>query len=121
VRQTLEQVLDDLGRRLAELRREHGWTQAKTADATGMPEKDYQAIENGRRAITVRTALVLAQAFDVPIGALFDPPVSRDARRPGRPPASPPNPAHGLQSHARVVPGPTAKERESRAPKPSRR
>jgi transcriptional regulator with XRE-family HTH domain len=85
VRETLERVLADLGRRLAELRRERGWTQAKAADAAGMPEKDYQAIENGRQPITIRTAVTLAQLFDTTVQSLFAAPASREPRRPGRP------------------------------------
>jgi transcriptional regulator with XRE-family HTH domain len=88
VRQTLEHVLDDFGRRLAELRRARGWTQSRAAGAAGMPEKDYQAIENGRRAITIRTALALEQALDLPLRQLFDPPTSQEPRRPGRPAAT---------------------------------
>jgi DNA-binding XRE family transcriptional regulator len=85
VRQRLGQVLDDLGRRLGELRREQGWTQAEAAAKADLVEKDYQAIENGRRAITIRTAVAIANAFGVPVRTLFDPPVSRAPRRPGRP------------------------------------
>ena len=88
MRQTLARVLDDFGRRLAELRRARGWTQSRAAVESGMPEKDYQAIENGRRAITIRTALALAQTFDQPLRALFDPPASLAPRRPGRPSAA---------------------------------
>jgi transcriptional regulator with XRE-family HTH domain len=85
VRQTLERVLDDLGRKLAELRHEHGWTQQHAADKAGMLMRDYQAIENGKRPITLRTALTLAQTFSVPLRELFDPPGSEHARQPGRP------------------------------------
>lgn len=85
MRQPLESVLDDLGRRLAELRLQRRWTQAKAALQSGMAEKEYQAIENGRRAITLRTALALAQAFGTPLRSLFDAPSSREPRRPGRP------------------------------------
>ncbi len=85
MRQTLERVLDDFGRRLAELRAARSWTQAQAATKAGMPEKDYQAIENGRRAITFRTAVALANVFDVSLRELLDPPGSREPRRPGRP------------------------------------
>jgi len=88
VRQRLEQVLDDLGRRLAELRRARGWTQAEAATATGMADKDFQAIENGRRAISIRTAVDIANVFGVPVRSLFDAPASREPRRPGRPSGS---------------------------------
>jgi transcriptional regulator with XRE-family HTH domain len=79
-------VLDELGRRLAELRRGKSWTQQEAADRAGMLLRDYQAIESGGRAITIRTALALAQAFDVPLRTLFDPPTSIVPRRVGRPP-----------------------------------
>jgi len=85
VPQSLTQVLDDLGRRVAELRRERGLTQATAAARAGMLAKDYQALEHGRRAITLRTALWVANALEVPIRALFDAPQSRDTRRRGRP------------------------------------
>lgn len=82
---TLAQVLDDLGRRVAELRRERGWTQAETAVRAGMLEKDYQGVEHGRRAITLRTALWLANALEVPLRDLFDAPTSSGSRTRGRP------------------------------------
>lgn len=85
MRQTFARVLDDLGRRLAELRRERDWTQAQAAEKTGMSETDYRAIEHGRRAITLRTAFHLAETFGVPLRAMFDAPVSRAPRKPGRP------------------------------------
>ena len=85
MRQTLARVLDDLGRRLAELRRARGWTQAEVAERLGMLPRDYQAIEGGERAITIRSALTIAQVFEVPLHEMFMPPASREPRRPGRP------------------------------------
>lgn len=83
--QSLAKVLDDLGRRIAELRRARGYTQTVAAARAGMSPKDYQALEHGRRAITIRTALFVANALDVPLRALFQPPRARDARKRGRP------------------------------------
>jgi transcriptional regulator with XRE-family HTH domain len=92
VRQALKSVVDDLGRRLAELRSERGWTQSTAAEHASMAEKDYQAIENGRRSVTLRTLVTLANAFDISVRALLDPPKDRGARKPGRPKkASPPS------------------------------
>jgi transcriptional regulator with XRE-family HTH domain len=85
VRQPLKTVLDDLGRRLAELRDARGWTQSKAAERAGMAEKDYQSIENGRRAITMRTLVCLADTFEVSVRELLDPPKARAPRKPGRP------------------------------------
>ena len=85
VRQTLQQVLDDLGRRVAEIRRSRRLTQAAAAARAGMLAKDYQALEHGRRAITIRTAWWVANALEVPLRALFDVPQSRARRVRGRP------------------------------------
>jgi DNA-binding XRE family transcriptional regulator len=85
VRQSLAQVLDDLGRRVAEIRRARGYTQATAAARAGMLTKDYQSLEHGRRAITIRTALFVANALDVPLRALFQPPRGSAARKRGRP------------------------------------
>ena len=85
MRPTFARVLDDLGRRLAELRRVRDWTQAEAAEKASMSETDYRAIEHGRRAITLRTAFHLAETLGVPLRALFDAPVSREPRKPGRP------------------------------------
>lgn len=78
-------MLRDLGRRLAELRAERGWTQAFVAERLGMPMRDYQAIEGGKRAITIRTAVMIAQVLETPVRSLFDRPMSREPPKPGRP------------------------------------
>ena len=77
---------DDLGRRLAELRRERRWTQAVAAEKLGMIVRDYQALEGGRRNVTVETVAKVAQTFGVTLAALFEAPASGVPRRRGRPP-----------------------------------
>lgn len=56
--------------------------------------RDDQAIENGKRPITMRTALTLAATFSVALLGLFDPPGSQHARQPGRPRRFPSSTAH---------------------------
>jgi transcriptional regulator with XRE-family HTH domain len=85
VRPTLEGALDNLGRRLSELRRAKGWTQAQLAERLGVTLRDYQAVEGGRRNVTMRTVVSLAAAFGVDVRALFEEPASRAERRRGRP------------------------------------
>ncbi|MGO9709718.1 MAG: helix-turn-helix transcriptional regulator [Polyangiaceae bacterium] len=78
-----------MGRRLSELRRHRGWTQAELAERLGVTLRDYQAIEGGRRNVTMRTLVVLASTFDVPLRTLFDEPATCAPRRRGRPTTRP--------------------------------
>jgi transcriptional regulator with XRE-family HTH domain len=80
-----QRAQDDLGRRLADLRRTRGWTQAKTAEHAGMGYKEYQALELGTRDLKLSTMLRLADVFELSVRALFERPSSRAKRRPGRP------------------------------------
>ena len=88
MKETPERVLDDLGRRVAELRRQAGFTQQQVADSLGMLVGDYQDIERGARNCTVRTLVHVARSLGVPTRALFDPPAAREPRQPGRPPTA---------------------------------
>ncbi len=79
-----ERSLKDVGRRIAELRREHGWTQEVFAAKLGMQPNSLQRIELGMQNVTVFTLVRLANGLGVPLAALFVPPEDR-AVRPGRP------------------------------------
>jgi transcriptional regulator with XRE-family HTH domain len=79
-------VCTDLGLRVIELRRGHGWTQEQLAERSQLDERDVRRIEAGENT-TVHTLVRIAHAFRVPIGALFEAPRSRAVRRPGRPAA----------------------------------
>jgi DNA-binding XRE family transcriptional regulator len=59
------------------------------AERLGMPPRDFQAIEGGKRAITVRTAVMIAQVLETPVQSLFERPMSRAPPKPGRPRALP--------------------------------
>jgi transcriptional regulator with XRE-family HTH domain len=86
-------VLDQVGRRVGELRRSRGLTQQQVADSVGMLLRDYQAIEGGGRKVTLETVLKVARdGLEVPIRMLFDAPTGKLPRRPGRPPRRAPTP-----------------------------
>lgn len=83
--ETPERIIDDVGRRIAELRKERNLTQHAMCERLGMQVADYQAIERGVRNVTLRTLVHVARALEVPTQALFQPPASREPRRRGRP------------------------------------
>lgn len=85
-RRSENQVLFDLGRRVAELRAERALTQQNLADAIGLSPQRVREIEAGTHNPSVRTLHRIAKGFDVEIGTLFELPVSRVRSGPGRPP-----------------------------------
>ncbi|MBI2395164.1 MAG: helix-turn-helix transcriptional regulator [Deltaproteobacteria bacterium] len=82
--ETPSAVIDDVGRKIAELRRERGWTQQEAAEQLRMPLKNFQRVEAGMN-LTIRTLVRIARGLDVPTRTLFDPPNRREKRRRGRP------------------------------------
>jgi transcriptional regulator with XRE-family HTH domain len=85
-RQDPERVTKDVGRRIAELRADLGFTQEQLAERLGMDTNNLQRIELGRQNLTIRTLARLATHLDVRVRDLFDPPRSRVVRK-GRPPS----------------------------------
>jgi transcriptional regulator with XRE-family HTH domain len=83
-----ERVIADLGRCVAELRRERGWVQLELAERWGVTIGYVQRVEAGRENLTVRSLALLAQVLRTNVAELFQPPKSRARRRPGRPPAA---------------------------------
>jgi transcriptional regulator with XRE-family HTH domain len=79
-----DRLLDDVGRRVAELRRENGWTQQDFADELGVTLRHAQAIEGGEQNLSLRAVVRVANALGVPLAAIFEAPAAR-RRRPGRP------------------------------------
>lgn len=80
-----EQVLRDIGRRVAELRMKQGMTQERFAEAVlGVSLKYLQAVEAGRENLTVISLVKLANLANANVAELFTPPASREIRR-GRP------------------------------------
>ncbi len=78
-----ERVIQNLGRRIAEIREELGWTQQEAAEILNMPTKNLQKIERGSN-LTVRTLVRLANGFGLPTRTLLDVPAAKERYR-GRP------------------------------------
>ncbi len=79
-------VLRDLGRRIAELRKAGGLTQAELAELADVSVKYVQRVEAGRENLTVRSLVWLANLLGTATPGLFKLPRSRKVRT-GRPPA----------------------------------
>lgn len=79
-----DRVIEDIGRRVAEIRQALGLTQQEAAEKLAMPLKNLQRIEGGAN-LTVRTLVRLARGLGVRTRELLDEPASRERRRAGRP------------------------------------
>jgi transcriptional regulator with XRE-family HTH domain len=81
-------VTEQVGRRIAELRRERGETQAQLAERLEVSIKYLQRVERGVN-LTIDSLVDLANNLDVQVRDLFDAPRGRPTpRRPGRPAGS---------------------------------
>ncbi|MBK8170543.1 MAG: helix-turn-helix transcriptional regulator [Sandaracinaceae bacterium] len=76
----------NIGRRVAEHRRAHEWTQAALAERLGVTSEYLQRIEAGRENLSIRSLVEIANGLGDRIAALLEEPVSRSVRRAGRPP-----------------------------------
>jgi XRE family transcriptional regulator, regulator of sulfur utilization len=79
-----EAVMSDVGARIAEVRRDRGWTQQEAADRLRIEVQSMQRIERGGSNLTIRTLVKIANCLGVRTKSLFDEPTARE-RRPGRP------------------------------------
>ena len=79
-----ERATADVGRRIAELRRERGLTQEQFAERLGIAANALQRIELGMQNLTIRSLVRLANGLGVPLASLFEAPASRTVRS-GRP------------------------------------
>jgi transcriptional regulator with XRE-family HTH domain len=59
------------GRRLAEIRRQKGWSQEALALESGIARSYLGGIERGQRNVALINICKLADALDVPAGQLF--------------------------------------------------
>jgi transcriptional regulator with XRE-family HTH domain len=85
-----DDLLRDVGRRLAEVRAERGWTQEEFADAGGFTVRYVQRVERGLENLTLRSLARLSRLLGVGVVDIFSAPATR-AVRPGRPPAARPS------------------------------
>jgi UDP-N-acetylglucosamine 1-carboxyvinyltransferase len=76
-----EQLLRDVARRVFELRQAIGMTQTELAQRIGSTYQGVQRIERGEQNLTLLTMLKLANALDVPLPALLEPPGSGYPRK----------------------------------------
>jgi transcriptional regulator with XRE-family HTH domain len=83
-----EKVLEQVGRRIAELRAKAGQTQAQVAERLGTTVSNYQRMEHGLQNLTIRTLVKIAGAIGTKTAALFERPTSKAGAR-GRPRAHP--------------------------------
>jgi transcriptional regulator with XRE-family HTH domain len=79
-----DQLLRDVGARIAELRRVRGLTQGMLAERLDVSDKHLQRVEAGSENLTLRTMHQFAAALGVGVPALLQPPVQVPRRR-GRP------------------------------------
>jgi transcriptional regulator with XRE-family HTH domain len=77
-------LLDAVGRRIAELRRKLGLTQAEIAERLETTISNYQRIEHGFQNLTILTMAKIAAALDTKINALLKAPRTVKSKR-GRP------------------------------------
>ncbi|MBF5043169.1 MULTISPECIES: helix-turn-helix transcriptional regulator [Myxococcaceae] len=73
-----------MGRRVAELRRTQGLTQAAFAEEAGVSLQYAQRVEAGEENLTIESLVKLAHLLRVPVASLFEAPTTRRAP-PGRP------------------------------------
>lgn len=83
-RETAGQVIEDVGRRVAEIRRQRGWTQQEAAEHLKMPLKNLQRIERGMN-LTLKTLVRVARGLGVRVRVLLEDPGNRARPKRGRP------------------------------------
>lgn len=98
-----DRVIQNVGSRIAELRRERGWTQRQLAEMLRIEEQSLQRFERGAN-LTLRTLVKLAKAFGVAPQALFEPakPQERRAGRPRKVAAAPGSEARQPSARSRA-------------------
>jgi transcriptional regulator with XRE-family HTH domain len=79
-----ETILRTIGRRIAEIRSEKGWTQEAFADRANITPQYLQELERGKQNFSIKTLNRLAKLLGVPFEELFVPPKTMESR-PGRP------------------------------------
>lgn len=79
-----DKVIGNVGRRIAELRREGGRTQQDLANDLDVSLRHVQAMEAGAVNLSIRKLVDIANVLHAPLPRLLEPPETRK-RRPGRP------------------------------------
>jgi transcriptional regulator with XRE-family HTH domain len=76
-----DQIIQDVGHRIAELRQCRQLTQRELAVRVGMSHPNLNRIEQGTQNLTLRTMITLATALDVELSDLLKPPGSGHPRK----------------------------------------
>lgn len=76
----VDAVLDAVGPRLRDLRRDRGGTLGQLADATGISVSTLSRLESGQRRPTLELLLLIARAHQVPLDELIGAPKTSDPR-----------------------------------------
>jgi transcriptional regulator with XRE-family HTH domain len=79
-----EQLLVDVGRKIAEIRKGRGQTQAEVSERLGIATRSYQQIELGKQNLTLKTMVKIANLLEVPMSQLLETPSTREIKL-GRP------------------------------------
>ena len=80
-----DQIIRDIGRRIAEIRSAKGWSQARLAEVLDIALQNVQRMEQGRQNFTVRTLVSLARKLGCAPRELWDEPVKAPSPGKGRP------------------------------------
>lgn len=78
-------IVEAVGRRIAEVRRERGYTQREVAALAAKPVKWWSRVELGQENLTLITLAELADALEVAPAALLEPPTGDRVAKRGRP------------------------------------
>ena len=77
------------GRRIAELREDAGLTQQRLAERLGVSPQYLRRVESGGVSLSIKSLVRFADALEVAVVDLFEPPRRPGKRNPGRPPKKP--------------------------------
>jgi len=84
-----EDVIQHVGRRIAELRERAGLTQAAVAERLSTTIPNYQRIEHGMQNVTIRTMVKIAGILGATAAEFFSALDSTEKRKRGRRPRRP--------------------------------
>ena len=71
-RQRDQQIITDVGRRVAQSRKDRGFTQEQLAEAIGIEAVTLSRLETGHRALSLSTLASISAALGVGLGDLLD-------------------------------------------------
>ena len=71
-RQRDQKIITDVGRRVAQARKDRGFTQEQLSEAVGIEAVTLSRLETGDRALSLSTLSSIAKVLDMGIGDLLD-------------------------------------------------